>query len=111
MSSPRGKGLEAGTFQRREPAGWVRIRASLAGRRPREAPAPAKKGKLAALDLLLDLSVAALHAVHPDLGVDEPEPHRSTVLAGSIIEAAHRLRGLLKGYRAALARHYRDIPF
>jgi hypothetical protein len=33
------------------------------------------------------------------------------VLAGSIIEAAHCLRGLLKGYRAALARHYRDIPF
>jgi hypothetical protein len=67
---------------------------------------------LAALDLLLELSVAALHAVHPDLGLDEPEPHRLTVHAGTIIEAAHRLRGLLKGYRAALARHYRgDIPF
>jgi len=26
---------------------------------------------LAALDLLLELSVAALHAVHPDLGVDD----------------------------------------
>jgi hypothetical protein len=49
--------------------------------------------------------------VHPDLGVDDPEPHRPTALAGSVIEAAHRLRGLLKGYRAALARHYRDIPF
>ena len=68
---------------------------------------------LAALDLLLVLSVAALHAVHPELGVDEPEPHRLTVRAGTIIEAAHRLRALLKAYRAALARHYRssDIPF
>ena len=68
---------------------------------------------LAALDLLLELAVAALHARHPELGVDDPEPHRLTVSAGSIIEAAHRFRGLLKGYRAALAlaRRCRDIPF
>ena len=78
---------------------------------PHELSSDPELAALAALDLLLEISVAALHAVHPDLGVDEPEPHRSTVLAGSIIEAAHRLRGLLKGYRAALARHYRDIPF
>ncbi len=66
---------------------------------------------LAALDVLLELSVAALHAGYPDLGVDEPEPHALTARAGAIVDAAHRLRGLLKGYRAALARHYRDIPF
>ncbi len=67
---------------------------------------------LAALDRLLELSVAALLAAHPDLGVDdEPEPHRLTAHAGSIIEASDHLRDLLKGYRAALARRYRDIPF
>jgi hypothetical protein len=66
---------------------------------------------LAALDRLLELSVAALLAEHPDLGVDEPEPHRLTAHAGSIIEASDHLRDLLKGYRAALARRYRDIPF
>lgn len=66
---------------------------------------------LAALDRLLELSVAALLAKHPDLGVEEPEPHRLTAHAGSIIEASSHLQALLKGYRAALARHYRDIPF
>jgi hypothetical protein len=66
---------------------------------------------LAALDLLLELSVSTLHAAYPDIGIDEPETHRLTALAGSIIEAAHGLRGLLKSYRAALARHHRDIPF
>ncbi len=66
---------------------------------------------LAALDRLLELSVAALLAEHPDLGVDEPEPHRLTTRAGSIIEASYHLRDLLKGYRAALARHYRAISF
>jgi hypothetical protein len=65
---------------------------------------------LAALDRLLELSVAALLAKHPDLGVEEPEPHRLTAHAGSIIEASSHLQALLKGYRAALARHYRDIP-
>ena len=66
---------------------------------------------LAALDLLLELSVTALHTTYPDLGADDPEPHRLTAHAGSIIEASYHLRDLLKGYRAALARHYRDIPF
>lgn len=66
---------------------------------------------LAALDALLELSVSALHAEHPDLGVDESEPHQLTVLAGSIIESARRLRDLLRAYRAALARHHRDVPF
>ena len=55
---------------------------------------------LADLDLLLELAVAALCTVHPNLGVDESEPHQPTVLAGSLIEAAHRLGGLLEGYRA-----------
>ena len=78
---------------------------------PRELSCDPELAVLAALDRLLEISVAALHAVHPDPGVDDPEPHRPTALAGSIIEAAHRLRGLLKAYRAALARHYRNIPF
>jgi len=78
---------------------------------PRDLSSDPELAVLAALDLLLELSVAALHAGHPDLGGDEPEPHRLTARAGTIIEAAHHLRGLLKGYRAALARHYRDIPF
>jgi hypothetical protein len=66
---------------------------------------------LAALDRLLEISVSALLAEHPDLGADGPEPHRLTMIAGSIIEEAHRLRALLKAYRATLARHHRDIPF
>lgn len=66
---------------------------------------------LAALDLLLELSVSALHAAYPDIGIDEPETHRLTALAGSIIEAAHGLQDLLKAYRTALARHHRNIPF
>jgi hypothetical protein len=66
---------------------------------------------LAVLDLLLEISASALLAVHPDLGTDEPEPHRLTTLVGSIVEETHRLRDLLKAYRAALARHHRDIPF
>ena len=78
---------------------------------PRELSCDPELAVLAALDLLLELSVAALHAGHPDVGLDEPEPHQLTACAGTIIEAAHRLRGLLKGYRAALARHYRDIAF
>ncbi len=64
---------------------------------------------LAALDLLLEISVSSLLAEHPDLGADEQD--RLMTLAGSIIEEAHRLRDLLKAYRAALARHHRDISF
>jgi hypothetical protein len=64
---------------------------------------------LAALDLLLEISVSALLAEHPDLGADEPD--QLTTLAGSIIDEAHRLRDLVKAYRAALARHHRNIPF
>ena len=66
---------------------------------------------LAALDVLLELSVSALHAAHPDLGVDDPEPHQLTMLAGSIIESAHGLRDLLRAYRVALERHHRNVPF
>jgi hypothetical protein len=66
---------------------------------------------LSALDLVLEFSVSALLAEHPDLGADDQEPHRLTVLAGSIIEEAHHLRDLLKAYRAALARHHTNFPF
>ncbi|HUL46247.1 MAG TPA: hypothetical protein VLV25_04050 [Steroidobacteraceae bacterium] len=65
---------------------------------------------LTALDHLLELSVSALLAVHPDLGADDQQ-QRLTVLTRSIIEEAYHLRDLLKAYRAALARHYRDISF
>jgi hypothetical protein len=66
---------------------------------------------LAALDLLLELSASVLLVEYPDLGLEDQERHRLTALAGSIVEQAHRMRGLLKAYRAALARHHRNIPF
>jgi hypothetical protein len=69
-----------------------------------------ERAALAALDLLLEISVSALLAEHPDLGA-EPEPHHLTALAAAIIEAAHALHALLRRYRAALARHQRDVPF
>ena len=65
---------------------------------------------LAALDAVLELSVPSLFAQHQDIGHDD-QPDRLTTLAVSIITSAEELRVLLRGYRVALARRYRDIPF
>ena len=65
---------------------------------------------LAALDLLIELAISSLYAQHQDIGQDVPE-NSLTTLACSIIDSAHSLRLLLRRYRTALARHYRDKPF
>lgn len=65
---------------------------------------------LAALDLMLELTRAALLAQHQDIGhvVDD---HPLTTLVCDIIDAADSLRILLRRYRASLARLYRNKTF
>ena len=65
---------------------------------------------LAALDLMLDLAVAALLARHPEIGLDVPYDSPATLVC-SVAEAADALRLLVRRYRAVLARHNRNIPF
>lgn len=65
---------------------------------------------LAALELTAELARSALLARHQDIGHEVPED-ALTIAACAIIDAADTLRILLHRYRAALARHYRKMPF
>ena len=78
---------------------------------------------LHALDNILELVPRVLVTAHPELGEPEApfwvrEASRTTRSAGDILRIAHRLRRILRAYRAAItiARDQRleadpDIPF
>jgi hypothetical protein len=67
---------------------------------------------LSALDVTLKQAACALLAAHQDIGRAESEAP-VTSAARAVIECAWNLRGLLRRYRAMLARNRRsrDIPF
>jgi hypothetical protein len=65
---------------------------------------------LAALELMTDLARSALLARHQNIGNEVPED-ALTIAACSVIDSADSLRVLLHRYRAALARHYRNMTF